>query len=558
MGFVFISYSSKDREDAEALQNILKNSGIKTWMAPEDIPAGATYSAAIIEAIRECSCVLLLLTENAQGSRWVPKEVERAISYGKPVLPVQTEAVILNSEFELYISTAQCLGLQKICADSKEIKSLLTILTAYAGRNKSVTPIKEYRFPPVSLLASDAKKARRGDGAGLLEAQTHKQKLTEVLAEFNVNIRAVNYSRGPAVTYYELWLAPGIKARNVVNLADDIALALGVEGVRVALSEQKDSVTVEIPNRVRERVFLRSLIDSDKFREEKGGLIACLGVDATGDAVYFDIAKLPHLLIAGMPGTGKSVCINSIIVSLLYKAKPDEVKLILIDQKKVEFHAYKDIPHLYCPVINDLARAVGALAATVAEMERRLNLLEAKELRNIADYNRITKQKRIPRLVVIIDDLADLMLVDDTMYISICRLVQRGRAAGIHIIIGTRSVSSNVITGRIKANIPSRIAFTMASQVDSRTIIDIAGAERLIGRGDMLYSPVGVFSPRRVQGSFVSEGEVEKIVEFVKAENKAAEYNTDFIKRVEEEAAEFSRNEKGNVSPIDTEDAFDN
>jgi S-DNA-T family DNA segregation ATPase FtsK/SpoIIIE len=335
----------------------------------------------------------------------------------------------------------------------------------------------------------------------------------------------------------------GIRVRSIANLVDDIALSLATTGVRIeAPIPNKPAVGIEVPNKNANTVFLRSLIDTEKFSGESSKLTACLGADVAGKPMYFNIAKMPHLLIAGATGMGKSVCINSIIVSLLYKARPDEVKLILIDPKKVEFNIYKDIPHLYAPIVSDPAKAAGALASAVAEMERRFELIEEVGVRDIYNYNAVTKddpdKEFMPQMVIIIDELADLMMTAaDSVESSICRLAQKARAAGIHIIIGTQRPSVDVITGLIKANVPSRIAFTVASQVDSRTIIDIAGAEKLIGRGDMLFAPVGAPKPMRVQGAFVSESEVERIVDFIKANNCAAKYNDEFMSRIEEEAA---------------------
>ncbi len=417
---------------------------------------------------------------------------------------------------------------------------------------RSEPEIEIYEFPPVTLLAPDTNKI--GQEEATIELKENAKKLTETLASFNVRIKDISYSRGPTITRYELQPDTGVRVRSIANLVDDIALSLATTGVRIeAPIPNKPAVGIEVPNQNPATVFLRSLIDTDKFRGESSKLTACLGADVAGKPMYFNIAKMPHLLIAGATGMGKSVCINSIIVSLLYKAKPDEVKLILIDPKKVEFNIYKDIPHLYCPIVSDPAKAAGALASAVAEMERRFALIEEVGVRDIYNYNQTTKDdpdhEFMPQMVIIIDELADLMMTAaDAVEASICRLAQKARAAGIHIIIGTQRPSVDVITGLLKANIPSRIAFTVASQVDSRTIIDIAGAEKLIGRGDMLYAPVGAAKPMRVQGAFVSEGEVEKIVEFIKAKNKAAEYNADFINRIEEEAAKCTSGKKGGGS----------
>lgn len=408
---------------------------------------------------------------------------------------------------------------------------------------------EEYAFPPITLLAPDTNNIADSDVSEELVANA--QKLTETLSSFNVRIKEITYSRGPTITRYELKPDVGIRVRSIANLVDDISLSLATTGVRIeAPIPNKPAVGIEVPNQNPATVFLRSLIDTEKFRTESSKLTACLGADVGGKPIYFNIAKMPHLLIAGATGMGKSVCINSIIVSLLYKAKPDEVKLILIDPKKVEFNIYKDIPHLYCPIVSDPAKAAGALASAVAEMERRFELIEEVGVRDIYNYNTVTKddpdREFMPQMVIIIDELADLMMTAaDAVESSICRLAQKARAAGMHIIIGTQRPSVDVITGLIKANVPSRIAFTVASQVDSRTIIDIAGAEKLIGRGDMLFAPVGAAKPMRVQGAFVSENEVEKIVEFIKANNRTAQYNDEFINRIEEEAAKCTAGKKG-------------
>ncbi len=399
-----------------------------------------------------------------------------------------------------------------------------------------VTP---YVFPPVDMLAPNQNPA---DTEREKELRETANRLQQTLKSFRVDIEAIQYSRGPTITRYELKPAVGTRVRSIANLVDDIALSLATSGVRIeAPIPNKAAVGIEVPNRVRATVYLRDLIENEKFSEAKSKLTSCLGMDVGGNPVYFDITKMPHLLIAGATGMGKSVCINSVIISLLYKARPEDVKLILIDPKKVEFNIYKDIPHLYAPIVSDPKKAAGALASAVAEMERRFELIEEVGVRDIGTYNAVTEndpeKERMPHMVIIIDELADLMMTaPDEVESCICRLAQKARAAGIHIIIGTQRPSVDVITGLIKANIPSRIACTVASQVDSRTIIDIAGAEKLIGRGDMLFAPVGAAKPMRVQGAFVSEAEVEKIVSFIKANNSAARYNSDFINSMEENA----------------------
>ncbi len=412
---------------------------------------------------------------------------------------------------------------------------------------ESEAPI--YRFPPIELMAEN-QAVGEGD---TVRYERNKLKLKEVLESFKIRVKDITYSHGPTITRYEVMPESGVRVRSISNLVDDIALGLAVSGVRIeAPIPGKPAVGIEVPNEASSTVYLRGLIESSKFASAKSKLNVALGADVTGNPLFLDIEKMPHLLIAGATGMGKSVCINSIIVSLLYKATPDEVKLIMIDPKKVEFSVYKDIPHLYCPIVSDPKKAAGALASAVGEMERRFELIEEVGVRNITHYNMMIAndpdRERMPQMVIIIDELADLMMTaPDDVETAICRLTQKARAAGIHLIIGTQRPSVDVVTGLIKSNIPSRIAFTVASQVDSRTIIDIAGAEKLIGRGDMLYAPVGAPKPMRAQGAFVSESEVEKIVEYIKTNNSGAVYNEEFAKNIDIEAAKCGE-KKGSSS----------
>ncbi len=416
------------------------------------------------------------------------------------------------------------------------------------GEAEQESIVMPYMFPPVDLLKENTDKAEVDYSA---ELQENAQRLVETLRSFKIGVQEITYSRGPTITRYELRPNAGVRVRAIANLVDDIALNLATSGVRIeAPIPNKPAVGIEVPNRNRATVYLRDLIENPKFKEAKSRLTACLGADVGGNPIYFDISKMPHLLIAGATGMGKSVCINCVIISLLYKAKPDEVKLILIDPKKVEFNIYKDIPHLYTPIVSEPKKAAGALASAVAEMERRFELIEEVGVREINAYNALTEndpsKEYMPHMVIIIDELADLMMTaPDEVESSVCRLAQKARAAGIHIIIGTQRPSVDVITGLIKANVPSRIACTVASQVDSRTIIDIAGAEKLIGRGDMLFAPVGAAKPLRVQGAFVSDSEVENIVTYIRENNAKAKYNSDFINRIEEEAAKCGMGKKG-------------
>ncbi len=410
--------------------------------------------------------------------------------------------------------------------------------------------VPDYKYPPVELLTEDTS---TGNDDIKDELQDNAVKLVETLESFNVRTKISDISRGPTITRYELLLEKGIRVRSVTNLVDDIALNLATKGVRIeAPIPGKSAVGIEVPNKNQATVHLRTLLCDDRFVSAKSKLTICLGEDVAGEAVYFDIAKFPHLLIAGTTGSGKSVCINSIIMSLLYKASPEDVKMILIDPKKVELNIYNGIPHLLSPVISDPKKAAGSLAWAVSEMERRFGLIEAVGARDINAYNKLTKDdpdyEFMNRIVIIIDELADFMMTaPDEVEDSICRIAQKARAAGMHLIIGTQRPSVNVITGLIKANVPSRIAFAVSGQVDSRVILDKVGAETLIGKGDMLFSPIGAMTPTRVQGAFVSEEDVEKVVSYIKNMNPAVDgsYSEEVQKQIEEEALKCSAGKRG-------------
>ena len=402
---------------------------------------------------------------------------------------------------------------------------------AQAAQEVLLEPVPEektYTFPPVNLL--EEPKAACG-GNTQKELRANADLLVDTLRSFGVETRIVDISRGPAVTRYELQPEEGVRVRAIANLVDDISLNLATSGVRIeAPIPGKAAVGVEVPNKNRETVYLRTLLDDNRFIQSPAKLTAAIGVDVAGDPIYVDLAKMPHLLIAGTTGSGKSVCLNCLILSMLYKATPDEVKLIMIDPKKVEFNVYNGLPHLIIPVVSSAKKAAGALSWAVSEMERRYELIETVGVRDIKNYNRVTAndpdKEYMPQLVIIIDELADLMMTAPTeVEESICRIAQKGRACGMHLIIGTQRPSVDVITGLIKANVPSRVAFTVSSQVDSRTIIDIAGAEKLIGRGDMLFAPIGAVKPMRLQGAFVSDEEVEEVTSFIINHSEEAVYD---------------------------------
>ena len=383
---------------------------------------------------------------------------------------------------------------------------------------------KPYVFPPISLLGRDP---GNSSGSGIMEQQKNGRKLEMTLKSFGVEARVINVSAGPTVTRYEVSPSQGVKVSKIVNLADDIALNLAASGIRIeAPIPGKAAVGIEVPNKETKSVYLRTVLESDAFRKHPSKLAFALGEDITGNPIVTDIAKMPHLLIAGATGSGKSVCINTLITSILYKADPKEVKLLLVDPKVVELSVYNGIPHLLIPVVTDPKKASAALNWAVREMLERYNDFAACGVRDIKGFNAMKEEKgepeaKMPQIVIIIDELADLMMaapgeVED----SICRLAQMARAAGMHLIIATQRPSVDVITGVIKANIPSRLAFAVSSGIDSRTILDMVGAEKLLGKGDMLFYPSGQAKPSRIQGAFVTDKEVEQIVDFLRKSSR--------------------------------------
>ena len=381
-------------------------------------------------------------------------------------------------------------------------------------------------------------------GDATAEMRENSQRLNETLASFKIEAHIINVTRGPSVTRYEVELEKGVRLNKLTTAADDIALSLGASGVRIAAVPGKISVVgIEVPNRAVTTVSLREVIDSQEFHKAKSLSSFAVGKDIGGNCIVGNIARLPHMLIAGTTGSGKSVCMNSIIISLLYKASPDDVKLIMVDPKMVELGIYNGIPHLLIPVVTDPKKAAGSLQWAVAEMMRRYKAMSDMGVRDLESYNSIMENqeddgKKLPQVVVIIDELADLMLVAaKEVEESICRIAQMGRAAGIHLIIATQRPSADVITGLMKANIPSRIAFAVASAMESRIILDTQGAEKLVGRGDMLYAPIGNGKPKRVQGCFVSDPEVEAVANYVKSKF-TTDYDKEIMEEIERKAAQ--------------------
>ena len=435
-------------------------------------------------------------------------------------------------------------ALKTAAADEAEKIDVKAESALFAGEISSGITIEAddgYRFPPISLLKTQSS----GSASALAsELDNTAEHLVETLRSFGVETRIVDISRGPTVTRYELQPCAGVKISKITNLADDIALNLATAGVRIeAPIPNKAAVGIEVPNKASSVVGVREIIESPAFVGSKSKLTVAMGRDIGGNVVIADIAKMPHGLIAGATGSGKSVCINSIIISILYKATPEEVKLLMIDPKVVELGVYNGIPHLLVPVVTEPRKAAGALGWAVSEMEKRYKMFADRGVRDLEGYNRFVEQLgdpeiiKMPHIVIIIDELADLMMTaPNEVEDSINRIAAKARAAGMHLLIATQRPSVDVVTGVIKANIPSRIAFAVSSQVDSRTILDSAGAEKLLGRGDMLFSPVGSTKPRRIQGCFVSDGEVEAVVEYIKGD-RTADYDDNVMVEIERQAA---------------------
>ncbi|MBQ9364885.1 MAG: DNA translocase FtsK [Schwartzia sp.] len=416
---------------------------------------------------------------------------------------------------------------------------------------------KEYVMPSVTEILDKHKKS--SNFALELEIQENAQTLSQTLENFKVKVNIVNACHGPAVTRYELEPAPGVKVSKITNLSDDIALALAASAVRIEPIQGKAAIGVEVPNKELEGVMLRDVLENQKFAAAKSKLTVGLGMDIGGQAIFADIAKMPHLLVAGATGSGKSVCVNTIIASILFKARPDEVKFILIDPKMVELSNYNGIPHLMVPVVTDSRKAASVLNWAVQEMEKRYSRFAEAGVRNIEGYNQKMEaeaEKKLPSIVLIIDELADLMMVaPHDVEDAICRIAQKARAAGMHLVLATQRPSVDVITGIIKANIPSRISFAVSSQIDSRTILDMSGAEKLLGKGDMLFCPVGASKPTRVQGAFISDEEVERLLDFIRAQCDEPEPDEEIISFTEQEAEEKEdkkeKKEKKKSPPMD-------
>ncbi len=525
-------YNKKAEQIAAQREERKKNFKADVDLGPEpDINAKPLFTDDVIEEESTDELVSFTDIKNAEVSAEEPAVEDKVINLDD-IIKKSTEK---PEQLELEL-------------DSKDEENA-EVEDEFTDEEWNAEPVKRYELPPLELL-----NLPQNFNSGDLENEQKRngEKLISTLKSFGVETRIIGISKGPSVTRYEIQPAAGVKISKITNLADDIALNLAASGVRIeAPIPNKPAVGIEVPNKSRQSVTLREVIDQPPYKNAKSKLNVALGKDITGDFVYCDLVKMPHLLVAGTTGSGKSVCLNSMIVSILYNATPDEVKLLMIDPKAVEFTMYNGIPHLLVPVVSDPRKASGALAWAVTEMLQRYKMFSESGVRDISGYNSICEsegKKKLPQIVIFIDELSDLMMAaPNEVEDSICRLAQMARAAGMHLVIATQRPSVDVITGLIKANIPSRISLYVSSQVDSRTIIDSVGAEKLLGHGDMLYYPVGIPKPVRVQGCYLDELEVHKVVNFLKAQEQSA-YDDAVIKEIDRQAANTGSKKKDTSS----------
>lgn len=520
-------YNEKAEQLAAEREERKKNFKADVDLGPEpDVNAKPIFSDEAIDDVVEDELVSFTDIKNAEAP--------------ENVTPVEDKVINLDDIIKKSTEKPEQLELELDSKKDNEDEE-----DEFTDEEWNAEPVKKYELPPLELL-----NLPQNFNSGDLENEQKRNgdKLISTLKSFGVETRIIGISKGPSVTRYEIQPAAGVKISKITNLADDIALNLAASGVRIeAPIPNKPAVGIEVPNKSRQSVTLREVIDQPPYKNAKSKLNVALGKDITGDFVYCDLVKMPHLLVAGTTGSGKSVCLNSMIVSILYNATPDEVKLLMIDPKAVEFTMYNGIPHLLVPVVSDPRKASGALAWAVTEMLQRYKMFSESGVRDISGYNSICEsegKKKLPQIVIFIDELSDLMMAaPNEVEDSICRLAQMARAAGMHLVIATQRPSVDVITGLIKANIPSRISLYVSSQVDSRTIIDSVGAEKLLGHGDMLYYPVGIPKPVRVQGCYLDESEVHKVVNFLKAQEQSA-YDDDVIKEIDRQAANTGSKKK--------------
>ena len=532
-----IAHKKERRERARALAEAESSSeqNVQQDIIPTEVHSQENRASAIIKQIDSDVESPVAAASNSVAAEDEPEIIQNSVRKLEEEFPENMPELKYDPE-ELKQAAEQT-KVEKVSA-KQAAESAAEVAVEIAQAEKKEKPI--YYFPPIDLLKHTGKTS--GDATS--EMRENSQRLNETLASFKIEAHIINVTRGPSVTRYEVELEKGVRLNKLTTAADDIALSLGASGVRIAAVPGKISVVgIEVPNRAVTTVSLREVIDSQEFHKAKSLSSFAVGKDIGGNCIVGNIARLPHMLIAGTTGSGKSVCMNSIIISLLYKASPDDVKLIMVDPKMVELGIYNGIPHLLIPVVTDPKKAAGSLQWAVAEMMRRYKAMSDAGVRDLESYNSImesqeTDGKKLPQVVVIIDELADLMLVAaKEVEESICRIAQMGRAAGIHLIIATQRPSADVITGLMKANIPSRIAFAVASAMESRIILDTQGAEKLVGRGDMLYAPIGNGKPKRVQGCFVSDPEVEAVATYVKSKF-STDYDQNIMEEIERKAAQ--------------------
>lgn len=504
--------------------------------SPFDLPVGGHYTAQVQELAQETRKPEELEEEPAPAEDFFPVRAEQSI----PKVPEAQEEPAAPEEFSE--TALEAMKDQTVSRDEARLAAAQVAMEIEAREEAGEKPV--YQYPPMSMLA-EAMESREDNTE---EMRTNVRRLEETLSSFGVDITISNVVRGPAVTRYEMELKPGVKMSKITSLHEDIALSLGVTGVHVAAVPGKSStIGIEVPNTIVTSVPIKEVLSSKEFQTHKSELAFAAGKDISGNYIIGDISKMPHLLIAGTTGSGKSVCMNSIIVSLLYRCSPEQCRLIMIDPKVVELSIYNGIPHLLIPVVTDPKKAAGALQWAVTEMERRYRKFEDAKVRDLAGYNKKAAGdndlETMPRIVVIIDELADLMMAAaKEVETSIARLAAKARAAGMHLVIATQRPSADVITGVIKANIPSRIAFAVSSAMESNIIMGTRGAEKLVGKGDMFYAPQGTDKPRRVQGCFISDEEVEEVAEFVKNSSEA-DYSEEILQEIEQNASSAGKPE---------------
>lgn len=552
MGYAFISYSTKNQSSADAMHTLLAKHGIKTWMAPYDIPVGSKYAMVINRAVKECSCFILLLTNDSQNSVWVAKEVERAINYRKPLIPLQLEDVVLNDEFELYISSDQITAVSKIDDTTEEMQKILStikVITQNGEADNSAKPAKPVKKGKSTSLekkkTAKAKKASDEDDLDtpftqepVIDATDNSDvkavgnKILKTLAEFGIKAKIIGADKGAQITRYLVVPAPGVKVSSIERLADNIALALNAVSLRIeAHVPGKSAIGIEVPNGKRELVLFRDIVNSQEFLSLPSPTAFVLGKDVEDKIITSDISKMPHLIVAGATGMGKGVCVNTIMGSIISKAGPEDVRFILIDPKRVEFSLFNGLPHLLTPILYDMNYIVGALKYLYNEMERRIQLLFSHSTRSIDAYNALFSKEnaddaKLYKIVVFIDELNDLMIqAKEPIETLIMAIAQKGRVAGIHLVIGTQRPSVNVLTGVVKANIPSRICFKTVSAADSRTVLEQSGAEKLLDRGDMYFSPAATGYIQRLQCAFISDNELSELVGCIKEKYGEAVYD---------------------------------